>query len=217
MFGLICCRGAQEPTYREIEGVRFRAVCVTEGESLRARLSCRAAARTLAREGVREAVFPPEQIYHKAFNRYSVAPISPVPLYRATAASVVRRYMTQLGIAPQRATVTFAAAEVTPEFRRMVESLSADVRYIALRVPDSGRLAAALQRQRGVAVQRLEQDAPVLTVAFDAVETGGCVLRFDNALRVAYDSAYPNSLLTALWRAGALDADALSVVAVETE
>ena len=217
MFGLICCHDPKEPPYREIERVRFRAVSVTVGETLRARLSCRAAARTLTREGVREAVFPTEPVFREAFAKFGIVPVSSVPLYRATAAAIVRRYMMRRGIDSHRATVLFAAEEVTTEFRRMVESLSADVRYIALRVPDDGRLAAALQRQRGVAAQRSGQNTPGLTVAFGAVEAEGTVLRFDDTLRVSYDSAYPNALLTALWRAGALDADMLCVTSVETE
>ena len=91
MYGYVAYHTAEEPPYRGFGGVRFRAVYVAEGESLRARLSARAAARRLAREGVRCAVFPADYPYCEVFARYGVAPPPSAPLYRATAAAIVRR------------------------------------------------------------------------------------------------------------------------------
>lgn len=218
MFGMVCARAAQEPRERVVKGVRFRAAYVTEGDALRARLSCRGAARSLARAGVREAVFLAEGAERAAFAKRGVMPISAVPLYCATAAEIVRRYLTQGGMDPRGITLAFAAKRLTPELCGAIGSLASDVRYLVLRVPDGAALARRLQRERGVAV-RLCEDGPLradLTAAFDGADSAGEVLRFDETLRVAYDHPYPNELLAALRRAGALDADQLTVLSVGT-
>ena len=217
MFGFVCCHSEEQPRFRVIEGTQFRAVYVTPGRSLRARMSCHAAARALRRDGVREAVFPPESVYRAAFARRGISPLSPVPLYHATAVAIVRRYMEQLGIDARHATAAFAAERVTPEIMRAVETLSGEIRYIALCMPGGEELARVLQREHGVAARlsTLPQRAD-LRVAFGKAEVVGDVLRIDSALRVAYDSPYPNELLAALFRAGSLDADALFVTSVES-
>lgn len=217
MFALVCDRAAEEPRRRVVEGVRFCAVYVTGGRTLRARLSQRVAARALARGGVREAVFLTRQTDRRIFAKYGVVPISAAPLYRATAADIVRRYLMQQGKHTHGITLAFAAERVTPELYRAIESLSADVRYLSLRVPDGAALVRRLQRERGVAVRlcREESVRADLTVVFDGAAEG-TALRLDEQLCVTYDSPYPNELLAALWRAGALDADKLAVLSVST-
>ena len=216
MFGLVCDHAAEEPRERTVEGVRFRAVYVTGGGTLR--LSERAAARALARCGVHEAVFLAKRTGRGIFAKYGVVPISPVPLYRATAAAIVRRCLAQRGMDPRRTVLAFAAERVTRELYRALETLSADVRYLALRAPDGAALAARLQRERGVAVRLYGEGAPRadLTVLFDGADAAGDALSLDDTLCVTYDRAYPNELLTALWRAGALDAGELTVLSVGT-
>lgn len=213
MFGYVAYRAPEMPPVRVIEGARFRAVYVLPESTLRARLSARAAARALARDGVREAVFPPEYPHREIFARRGIAAPQLTPLYRATAAAIVRRHLAQSKIDPRRASVTFAAESVTPELRRVVFALAADVRYIALAKPHGGdALAQALRRELGVAAQVGPLDtlpSADLVVAFDDI--AGDALRLDEALRVVYDSPYPNELLAALWRAGAVNADALRV------
>ena len=215
MYGYVAYHTAEEPPYRVFGGVRFRAVYVAEGESLRARLSARAAARRLAREGVRCAVFPADYPYCEVFARYGVAPPPSAPLYRATAAAIVRRYLAQSGVEPRNAVVTFAAERVTPELRRAVETLCAEVRYIALAIPQDGdALARSLRRDFGVAARVGPLDAlprADLVVAFGDTNADSSVLRLDESLDVAYDSELSNELLALLWRAGALDADALQI------
>lgn len=213
MFGYVAYRAPEMPPVRVIEGARFRAVYVLPGNTLRARLSARAAARALARESVQAAVFPPEYTHRELFARYGIAAPPLAPLYRATAAAIVRRHLAQSEIEPRRASVAFAAESVTPELRRAVFALAADVRYIALAIPHGGdALAQALRRKLGVAarVGPFEMlPSADLVVAFDETECDA--LRLDETLRVVYDSPYPNELLAALWRAGAINADALCV------
>ena len=218
MFGLVCDHAAEEPRERAAEGVRFCAVYVTGGDTLRARLSQHAAARALTRRGVREAVLLAKNIDRAVLIKHGVVPLSAAPLYRATAAAIVRHYLAQKGLSPRNTTLAFAAEYVTQELYRAIESLSAEVRYLALRVPDGAALAGRLQRERGVAVRLYGEGSPRadLTVAFDGAAAEGAVLRLDDTLCVTYDSPYPNELLAALWRAGALDADKLTVLSVST-
>ena len=172
MFALICDHAAEEPRERVVEGVRFYAVYVTGGETLRARLSRRAAVRALARQCVREAVFLTKQADRGSFAKRGVVPISAVPLYCATAAEIVRRYLAQEGMDPRGITLAFAAKRMTPELYHTIESLSADVRYLVLCAPDGAALTSRLQRERGVAVRLCgeERAHADLTVAFDEAE-----------------------------------------------
>jgi len=214
MFGCIDCRPPGAPPFRMIEGVRFRTVSVAPGKSFRAGLSARAAARTLRREGVRLAVFPPDCAYRAVFAKHGIAAPPLAPLYRAAAAGIVTRYLAQRGVEARRALLTFAADCVTPELCRCVRTLCADVRYIALAVPRGGALAQALRRDFGVAAQVGPLDALLradLIVTFDDTPAEGAVLRLDERLRVVFDSEHPNELLALLWRAGALDAASLRV------
>lgn len=205
---------------RVIGGGRFRVVRTARGEGIAPRLSAYLAARALCREGVRCAVFPPDYPYREAFARRGVLPPPLTPLYHATAAAIVRRWMKQSG-APH-GTLAFAARSVSPELRRAVWELSASARHIAL-VPMRGAetLACALRRERGVAARILAPDEAAdgcLTVCFEPCGTFASPLPlYAPALRVEYDAEAPAELLAALLRAGALDASALSVRAVQTE
>lgn len=218
MYGLIAYRAADMPPVRVIEGVPLRAVYVAEGCSLRAALSARAAAAALRRAGVRLAAFPADYPYRSVFARRGVEVPSPAPLHRAAAAAIVRRFMTERGVDPRSALVVFAAESVTPELSRCAAELCAEVRYAALAVPHGGEaLARSLRRRFGVTAPVVSAGAPsraALTVAFDAAPVGGEALRLDDALRVVYDSPYPQDVLGLLWRAGALNAAALRVKAV---
>ncbi|MBR3562095.1 MAG: hypothetical protein IKN81_11330 [Oscillospiraceae bacterium] len=218
MFGMVCEHTAEEPRLRVVEGVRFCAVYVTGGNTLRARLSCRAAARALARQGVREAVFLSPRIDREPFARRGIAPIAAAPLHRAAAASIVRKALAERGLDPRHATVAFVAERVTPELCCAVKRLSADVRYLVLRVPDGAALAKRMQRECGVAIRQWGDVPPRidLIAAFDGAEAAGTILRLDDALCVAYNSGYSNELLAALWRAGALDAERLEVLSAGT-
>ena len=89
MFGLIAYRTEETPPVQVIDGVRFRAVGVTRGESLRARLSARAAAGTLRQADVRYALFPADYPYAAPFARCGVVSPPLAPLYRAAATYVV--------------------------------------------------------------------------------------------------------------------------------
>ncbi len=215
MFGLIAYRTEETPPVQVIDGVRFRAVGVTRGESLRARLSARAAAGTLRQADVRYALFPADYPYAAPFARCGVVSPPLAPLYRAAAPAIVRRCMMQRGIEARHAMVAFAAERLTPELRRCVTALCRDIRYIALCIPDGGEgFARALLRDYGVAARVGRADAlprPDLFAVFDGTSVPGEALRLDEALDVAFDSPRPSALLALLHRAGRLDADTLQV------
>ena len=221
MYGLIAYRAADMPPVRVIGGVPLRTVYAAEGCSLRAALSARLAAAALRRAGVRLAAFPADYPYRSIFARCGVASPSPAPLYRAAAAAIVRCFAAQRGIDLRSAPVVFAAEYVTPDLTRCVEALCAEVRYVMLAVPRGGEtLAQTLRRRYGAAAPVVPGGAAprgALTVIFDETPARGNALRLDDALRVTYDSPYPQDVLGLLWRAGALDAAALRVKAVEPQ
>lgn len=203
---------------RVIRGVRFRTVYLSRGTGLYACFLRSLAARTLAREGVRQAVFLVDDAQRELFARHGVMGISPVPLYRATAAAIARRCLTQRGVAPRAATIAFAAEHVTPELRRAVTILAPEVRYVTLAVFRGGEaLARTLRCELGVAARVAvpgEALCADLTLCFDPCGTEGLAL-YDPALAVDYDDGLPAELLAALWQAGALDAEKLNVREVE--
>lgn len=215
MFGLIAYRTEETPPEQVVDGVRFHTVRVAEGQGPRARLSARAAASALRRCGVRLALFPPEYPLLPSFARRGVVPPPLAPLYRAAAPAIVRRYMRQRGVDPRAAMVAFAAERITPELRRCVTELCGEIRYPALCVPSGGEsLALSLRRDFGAAVRVGAADAlppPDLFVTFDDTPVPGEALRLDEGLNVQFDDPRPAALLALLHRAGALDADALSV------
>lgn len=218
---MVCYREPhrETPPVRIVAGARFRAVCVARGGSLRSRLSAYAAAETLAREGVRCAVFPPDYAFAALFARRGVMPPPLVPLHLATAAAIIRRCMAQQALEPSRATLAFLADAVTPELRRAVWALAGEARYIALAVPGGETLARALKRERGVAARLLPPDGRFcadLTAAFSPCAARNDVLPLcDPALEVRYEGGLPPALLAALWAMGAVDAEGLAVRVVE--
>lgn len=216
MLGYVAYRadGLSAAPARMIGGARFRAVYVRRGDTLPARLSARAAARALRLDGVRCAVFPPDYPHRALFAGYGVSPPPLTPLCHAFAAGIVRRYAAQRGLDLRRAAVAFAARHVTPELRRAVWELSAEARYIVLRIPGGGEeLARTLRRARGVAARVAAPGEVVsagLTVCFEpcGTELGeGAVLPLyapeppDGASRAGLE------LCAALFLAGALDAE----------
>ena len=215
MLGYVDYRAEGSPAAptRVIGGVRFRAVYVRRGDGIAARLSARAAARALRRHGVRCAVFPPDYPHRALFAGYGVSPPPVTPLYHAFAAGIARRYAARRGLDLHRAAVAFAAPRVTPELRQAVWELSAEARYIVLRIPDGGgELARLLRRERGVAARVAAPGEVVsvdLTVCFEPCEAfgGGAVLPL-------YAPEPPNGapdagleLRAALFLAGAFDAE----------
>lgn len=215
MLGYVDYRAGGSPAAltRVVGGLRFRAVYVRRGDTLAARLSARVAARALRRAGVRCAVFPPDYPHRALFARYGVSPPPLTPLYHAFAAGIVRRYAARCALDLRRATVAFAAPHVTPELRRAVWELSAEARYIVLRVPGGGgELARALRRERGVAVRVAapgEALSAGLTVCFEPCEALGT-----GAVLPLYAPESPDvapgaelELCAALFLAGALDTE----------
>lgn len=179
MLGYIAYRvdGSPAVPTRVIGGARFRVVYVRRGDGIAARVSARAAARALRRAGVRCAVFPPDYPHRALFARYGVLPPPLTPLYHALAAGIVRRYAVRRALDLRRASVAFAAPHVTPELRQAVWELSAEIRYIVLKVPGGGgELARSLRRERGVAARVAapgENVSADLTVCFGPCGTLG--------------------------------------------
>jgi len=222
MFGLVTpgTPHRDSPPVRRIRGVPFRAVTVAEGTGIAARLSARFAALALRRAGVREAVFPEGYAIPAVFARCGIKPVSPVPLYRATAASIVRLMLRQQGTEQAGITLAFASDRVTPELAAAVRALASCARYITLAVPDCEALARMLLREYGIAARTAASGEPIradLTVCFDPFPAEGpCLPLYSEALPVSYDTPEdcPVPLLTALWRAGTVDASSLSVRSV---
>ena len=201
--------GPAAPT-RLIGGVRFRAVYVRRGEGAAARFSARLAAHALRRGGVRCAVFPPDYPYRGLFALCGVSPPPLTPLYHALAAPIVRRYAAQNALELRRAVVAFAAPYVTPELRRAVWELSAEARYIVLRIPGGGgELARSLRRERGVAARVAAPGESVsadLTVCFEPcgeAEQGTVLPLYAPELPGAYAPDGDPELRAALFLAGA--------------
>ena len=214
MLGYIAYRSSFMPPLAVINGARFLAAYVVEGNSFHAKRSARAAARRLRREGVRRAVFPPDYPHRGIFAQYGVTSPPLAPLYRATAAKIALCFLAQRGIDARRATVAIAAQSATPELCRCVEALCAGVRYISLSVPRGGEaLAARLRWKYGIAALDAAH-RPDLALAFDNTPAEDGALCLDESLDVAYDSEYPNELLAALHLALALDTAALRVTSV---
>ena len=212
-----------------VRGARFCIVEAEPGGGFAARRSARRSARLLARRGVREAVFPAEYPFCELFARRGVQPVSPVPLYRATAGEILRACLVQERLDPADAPVAFAAARVTAELARAVWESAGSVRHLTLAVNEGGEaLALALRRELGAAVRLAphgaETDAAV-TLCFDEgprPARGTVLPLYSPALRVQYalpeNIAAPgcaeNELLAALLRCGALRPEELSVRSV---
>lgn len=217
MFGWVTER---EPGHREkmrlVDGVCFRMVYIARGKGVWAWLSAALAAMRLRRMGVRQALFPTSYPYRTVFERCGIAGIHPAPLYRATAAAIVCRYMAQRGIEKRSATLLFRAERVTPEVCRAVELICAETRYMVLAAGGGGEsFSREMALRHGVALRLCSPDEQVgadLTVCFDAGGPGsGAVLRLDDSLCVEYNDPRPPELLAALWSAGVLDAAKLEV------
>lgn len=223
VFGLVCYRerGAQAPCVRVIRGVRFFTVSIPREDGVAAFFTLRAACRALRRAGVRQTVFLVDAPRRAFFEQRGVTGVSVVPLHRATAAAIARRYLEQVGIEPGRATVAFAAEHVTPELCGALAALAESVRYVTLRVPRGGeKLARSLRREHGVAARTVSPGEPFsasLTLCFDPCPDvlGAATPLYDPALAVEYDDDLPDALLAALWQAGALDEKKLTVENVQ--
>lgn len=213
MLGYVDYRsnGVPAAPTRVIEGLRFRAVYVRRGDTLAARLSAHVAARALHEAGVRCAVFPPDYPHRAIFALRGILPPPLTPLCHALAAEIVRRYAAQCALELHRAAVAFVASRVTPELRRAVWELSAETRYIVLRIPGSGELARALRRERGVAARVVGPEEALsadLTVCFEpckAPREGMVLPLYAPESSDAYAPSVELELYAALFLAGALD------------
>lgn len=211
MLVLIAYRGDEDAVYAAGDA-RISVLTVPRGEGVYARCMACAAARRLARGGVRRAVFPPDYPFTEAFARRGITAPPLTPLYRAAAYAIVRRCMEQMGLEPRQSEVMLAAQQASPELRRLAFALCDDVRYVSLAVAQGGEaLARELRCERGVA----PRFRPDLIVSFDGTGAGEHILRLDETLRVAFDSALPNRLIAAFYGIGALRAEELRVKDVE--
>ena len=221
-------KGTEVPETLRLGGVRFAAVSVRR-EGLLARRDARRAARMLARRGVRQALFPEGYPLAEAFAARGVEPVSPVPLYRASGAAILRCALAQEGICAGRATVCVSARRAEGVVEQAAISMAESVRYLDLQIAVGAEaLARRLRREQGVSPRLYgphETPRSDVTVCFDAPETDGdgLVLRlYDPALPVVFSCPeelraaardYP-LLSAALYLSGALRPETLTVRAV---
>ena len=235
MFALIERRGKTEScraAEKRVCGVRFFAVGIREGNGLRARLSIRAAARTLRSRGLTRAVFPDGFAEYGRFARCGVYPVETRPLREAAAAEIVRRAMAQRGLSPERTTVALCAAQVTRAYAAAAEALAREVRYVLLCTERGGwELSRKLCRTLGAAAPTepscAQAEGADILLRFDewgdVSAARGLVLPLYNpAMRVEYADdrvgaagAQTEQLLAALYAALALRAEDIRVRAVE--
>ena len=232
MFGLVEWRGAGERCGAEekrLGGVRFLAVGIRRGDGLRAARSLRAAARTLEKHGVVQAVFPQGFSRYERFAARGIAAVDICPLREAAAAAIVRCAMVQQGIEPRRATVALCASRVTRAYIAAAEALAPDIRYLQLCTAQGGwELSQTLRSRFGVAAPVLPAPEGVdLALCFDdsadgIVPRGIVLLLCDKALRVTYGDerteeygGEPEQLLAAWYASLALRAEEVKVKRVE--
>lgn len=205
-------------------GVRFLVVEITRG-GVREALSLRRAARTLKKNGIRQAVFPAGFLYAKHFTRRGVQAVNVNALREATAAAVAQCVMAQRGIVPACATLALCAPRVTRAYAEAAWTLARTVRYIRLCTGSGGHeLADGLRCVLGAAVTVAERPPECrsdMLLCFDGAEVSGMqgvVLPLcGRALRVEYEmdvdtgGCDPEQLLAARFAAGAVRADEIKV------
>lgn len=231
LLGLVEWRGAEESCVmreKRLGGVRFLAAGIRQGDGLRAAWSRRSAARTLARQGIRQAVFPSGFTSYAYFAARGIRPVDVFPLRAAAAAAIVRQVMAQENIDPRRATVALCAAQVTRAYAAAAESLARSTRYLQLCTANGGwELAQRLCTRLGAAVPVLKApEGADITLCFDDAAdlsaARGIVLPLcADALGVDYapiwteeNGAEPEQLLAALYASLALRAEEIVVTRV---
>lgn len=226
IFGLVEWRergsGAARQEWRG--GVRFLVVGITRG-GLRETFSLRRAARTLQKNGVRQAVFPAGFLYAEHFARRGVRAVNVNALRETAAAAIALCAMARRGIAPECASLALCAPHVTRAYAEAAWTLARTVRYIRLCTGSGGRgLADELRCVLGAAATLTEQP-PVsgadMILCFGGVEVSGVqgvVLPLcGGRLRIEYEAdgdvggCDPEQLLAARLAAGAIRADAVRV------
>lgn len=226
MLGLIGYRDAGEKNgARTLCGVRFCTVCAARGEGVLAAFSAKRAAKYLQKRHVRYAVFSKDYPHEEVFARFGVLPPPEQPLRMAKAAEIVRRAMSNLELAPERARIALCASAQSAALEAAARELTKDVRYLTLCAPSGERLARTLRWDCGATVhtvQRGEQIAADLTVCFDEFfpSTGTVLPLQSGALSVTYgtenlgDAAAAwneNQLICALYASLARRADEIWV------
>ena len=138
---------------RTVLGLPMLEIAVPGRQGMLGRFAARRAAAAAARQGVRRAVWPEEFPYAAEFARRGLAPVDPLPLYRALAPEIVLRRMAWRGVEPSAATVAVAAGRMTRELEDLITELALRIRYVSLMIPRGGEaLCQRLRREYGVAV-----------------------------------------------------------------
>lgn len=179
-----------------IGGVRFLAVGIRRGKGWRTAQSMRRAARTLQRNGVRQAVFPVDLAAYELFAAQGIRPVDIYPLREAAAAAIARRLMQQAEITPREATVALCAGQVTRAYAAAAEALAGEVRYLQLCTAHGGwELSQALRSRFGAAAPVLHvPERADITLCFDvdvcgAGTCGICLPLYDPDLYIDYAAA----------------------------
>lgn len=229
MLGLVCYREAGEKNgTRTLCGVRFCTVYVLRGVGLRARLSARRAAKYLRKRRVQRAVFPCGFSCADIFACRGILPPWELTLRACKAAEIICRAMAQLHLSPS-ACIALVSSRPSGTLEHAALSLVRSVRYLTLCTPSGERLGRMLRWDCGVSAHIAVRDEMLcadLTVSFDDAAPR-CICPVlplgDEALGVTYDALLPlgtdawerQQLLCALFAAGALRAEEITIKTVK--
>ena len=176
----------------------------------------RAAARRLARHGVRRALAPPEFAHWALLREQGLRPVDPVPFLRFYAGELALAALARRGVPPRLGAVALRGRRADRDMVRAAEFLCPRVRALAISAPQGGaELADWLRREYGVPVCPDGPEAGA-AVCFDGAASAGgdWELILDGVPRLA--GLRPRAadlgvegenlpLLAALWETGRLN------------
>ena len=194
-------------------GMSVAAVCLPR-EGWLARRQLARAARLLRRQGVRRVLVPEDFTGWDVLGAQGLAPVDPVPLYRAMAAPLVLALLEREGVRAERAVVELRGERVDESLAAAARQLCPRVRRLVLEVPGGPWLARALYWEFGAAAQG-PADEVSARVCFSGPGQPGELrlcgpdpdllgLRLDAPQVQVPDGLEPDRVYTALWQAGRL-------------
>ena len=138
---------------RNLLGLRFLCLTLPQRRRFLERHHAARGARTMARMGVRQAVFPEPFPWQELFERRGIAPVDTLPLYRRLAPQMVKKRMMDLGISPGSATVAAVGENLTAELGEILTELALQVRYLTVSMRyGAEEFCHSLRREYGVSV-----------------------------------------------------------------
>lgn len=212
-----------------LAGVRFLRVGIRPGGAME-RLRADRAARFLARQGVRRAVFPQEFPHLPLFLRRGVRPVETMGLRRHLAGRWLVGELDRLEIAPSRATAAVSARALDGQGEALVELLARRCRFVMAEGAGEA-LERRLRRELGAALvlrpgrEELESAHalallspradlsgrnPAFCALYPGAGEGRLTLRLPGELRALLPQGQgEEEMAAALYFAGALGADTI--------